>query len=128
MLHAVSHISIIVSDQDKALDFYTKKLGLEVHTDVIFDGFRWLTVCLPGNKNFEIALLPAGNDEQQALVGKQASTYPVFSMITKDCKKTYEEMSTRGVEFIQKPEEKSWGIEALCKDLYGNIIHINQNV
>ncbi len=128
MLHAVSHISLLVSDQDKALDFYTKKLGFELHTDATFDGFRWLTVNLPGNKNFEIALLPARNAEQQALVGKQASTYPVFSMITKDCKKTYEEMSTRGVEFIQKPTEKPWGVEALCKDLYGNTIHINQNI
>lgn len=126
MKDTISHITLIVADQNKALDFYVNKLGFELHTDAPFGDFRWLTVCPKGNRDFEIILAPARDDQEKAVVGKQAGSYPMFSLSTSDCKKTYEEMINHGVESIQEPIEKPWGIEAMCKDLYGNIIHINQ--
>lgn len=128
MKDTISHITLIVADQDEALDFYINKLGFELHTDAPFGDFRWLTVCPKNNKEFEIALVPARDDQEKALVGKQAGSYPMFSLSTSDCKKMYQEMVNHGVESIQAPVEKPWGIEAMCKDLYGNIIHINQVV
>lgn len=122
----LTHITLIVADQDKALDFYINKFGFRLHTDVFFDEFRWLTVCPRDNEQFEIALVPARSTEEEMVIGKQAGNYPLFSLSTDDCKKMYQELEARGVEFTQKPTEKPWGIDALCKDLYGNSIHINQ--
>lgn len=115
MSTTITHITILVADQDKALDFYTKVFGFKLHTDNAFDGFRWLTVCPVDNENVEIALVPARTAEEKAIIGKQAGSYPLCSLSTTDCNKTYEEMSRRGVEFIQKPDQKPWGIDALAK-------------
>lgn len=129
MSTTITHITILVADQNKALDFYTKKLGFKLHTDALLDeGFRWLTVCPTDNENVEIALVPAKTQEEKAIIGKQAGSYPLCSFSSTDCKKMYEEISKRGVEFIQEPIERPWGIEAMFKDLYGNILHINQTL
>ncbi len=127
MFTKVTHISIFVHDQDEALAFYTQKLGLRLHTDVNIQGMRWLTVCLGKQPDFEIALMPADKPEYKALVGKQAADVPVCVFSTDDCQKTYKELKKRGVEFIQEPTEKPWGIEALFKDLYGNTFDVVQS-
>ncbi|MCA9769795.1 VOC family protein [Candidatus Dependentiae bacterium] len=129
MINNVTHLTILVKDQDAALKFYTEKLGFIVHTDVtIENNFRWLTISLPDKKDFEIALMPAMTPEQQALVGKQTPGMPLCSMSTSNCKKTYEEFKAHGVEFIQEPTQRPWGIEAIFKDQDGTLLHINQEI
>ena len=59
MVTKLSHTSLLVSDQDKAYDFYVKKLGFNVHTDATMDnGFRWLTVTTPDQPDLGIVLMP----------------------------------------------------------------------
>ena len=63
MITRLSHTSLFVNDQDKAYDFYVKKLGFNVHTDAKMDnGFRWLTVTAPEAPNHEIVLFPANTE------------------------------------------------------------------
>src|SRR5437016_14395985 len=108
--------SIYVLDQDKALDFYVGKLGLEVNTDQDLGFMRWLTVNVPGDTRqilLETPGAPAldGKTAEQVreLVTKGATGGTLF-FTTDDCWKTYEELRAKGFEFIEGPTERPSGI------------------
>ena len=125
-----------VHDQAEALDFWTNKVGMEVRADVTvpeMGDFRWLTVGPAGQEDVTIVLMaipgPPVLDEQTAedvrsLMSKGfAGT--VF-LTTEDCQKSYEELSGRGVEFTEKPEERPYGIDAGFRDPSGNSVRLTQ--
>jgi catechol 2,3-dioxygenase-like lactoylglutathione lyase family enzyme len=133
MISRMSHVTCFVLDQDRAKEFYTEKMGFEVRSDVTMggefegagQGFRWLTVGPADQPGFEIILADCamGHDERTAeqireLVAKGALGAGVLE--TPDCRKTYEELSARGVVFVQEPAERPYGIEAVLRDDSGN--------
>ena len=126
MITKLSHTTIWVLDQDEALDFYTQKLGFEVNTDATMDDFRWLTVSPPDQPDHELILLvpgPSMMDEEsaeqvKALVAKGVLGPGAFE--TDDCRRTYEELRERGVNFMSGPTERFYGIEATLRDNSGN--------
>jgi catechol 2,3-dioxygenase-like lactoylglutathione lyase family enzyme len=133
MITGYSHTTVWVLDQDSAKAFYTEKLGLVVGTD--FDmggGVRWLTVSHPEQTDIQLVLLPPTQpmlDEESAamvrsLVAKGAFGAGVFR--TDDCRKTYEELSGKGVTFQQEPSERPYGIEAVFRDDSGNWFSLTQ--
>lgn len=132
MINRLSHSCIWVLDQDEALASYTDKLGFEVRTDQTMDDFRWVTVGPPEQDDLEIALLvprPPMMDAEaaeqiKALVSKGAMGNAVFA--TDDCRRTYEELKARGVEFLQEPAERFYGIEATFRDNSGNWFSLTQ--
>ena len=126
MIQKLTHITILVKDQDQALKFYTEKLGFEMHTDVDFNGMRWLTVCPAGQKDMEFCLMKAATQEDLAQVGKQGGSFGIGCLSTNDCQKTYEELKAKGIEFVGEPKKESWGIGVILKDLYGNTFYLNQ--
>lgn len=128
MLTHVSHITILVADQDAALAFYTEKLGLILHTDAMCGPFRWITLNPVNNKNFEIALMKAETSAQQAAVGKQTPELPMAIFSTDNCQHSYETLKARGVNFIQEPQQQPWGVEALFTDLYGTVFGLHQAI
>ena len=134
MIQRLSHASVYVLDQERAKQFYTEKLGFEVRTDVTMGTFRWLTVGPKGQPDLELVLMaiqpsPYMDEETCAtvrrLVEKGALGAGVFA--TADCRKTYEELVARGVEFAQPPTERPYGIEALLKDDSGNWFSMTQH-
>lgn len=125
MLGKVTHLTIFVHNQDEALDFYTNKMGYQLHTDANFGDLRWLTVSPHGVEDFEIALILA-KDEAKNLVGKQSAGEPLAAFYTDDCKKTCAEMKKNGVKFLSEPKTEDWGTGALFEDLYGNKFYLNQ--
>jgi catechol 2,3-dioxygenase-like lactoylglutathione lyase family enzyme len=131
MFTALTHTFIYVLDQDEALDFYVGKLGLEVHTDADLGFMRWLTVNVPGRPESELVLsLPEmGNDEEtaaeiRALVAKGGCSGVIFSV--DDCRRTYEELVAKGVEFTQEPTEHFYGIDCGLRDPFGNPLRFTQ--
>ena len=125
-----------VHDQDEALAFYTEKVGMEVQTDVTvpeMGNFRWLTVSPPGQSDIAIVLMaipgPPMADEATGaairdLMGKgMAGT--VF-LTTDDCQKSYEEMSARGVQFTEAPQQQLYGIDCGFRDPSGNNLRLSQ--
>lgn len=125
-----------VHDQDVALEFYTKKLGMEVRQDVTvaeLGNFRWLTVAPPGQSEIAVVLMAIPGppvidaetaEEIRALMAKGfAGT--VF-LETDNCQKSYEELSARGVEFTETPEERPYGIDAGFRDPSGNSFRLTQ--
>jgi catechol 2,3-dioxygenase-like lactoylglutathione lyase family enzyme len=126
MIKALSHASVYVLDQDSAKEFYTEKLGFEVRDDLRVGDFRWLTVgpvdqpdvrfilMKPGPPQFD----PETEAQVRALIAKGALGAGVWA--TDDCRKTYRELSARGVTFLQEPAERPYGIEAVFRDDSGN--------
>lgn len=132
MIERLSHATIYCHDQDEALTFYADVLGFEVKSDETADGFRWLTVG-PATSDVELVLMPVGPnpmmDQETAdalarLLRAGALGTGVFE--TDDCQKAYEELSTRGVEFIQPPAERPYGTEAVFRDPSGNWFSLTQ--
>jgi catechol 2,3-dioxygenase-like lactoylglutathione lyase family enzyme len=125
-----------VHDQDVALDFYTNKLGMEVRADVTvpeMGNFRWLTVSPPGQEDVSIVLMavpePPAFDAQltqeiKSLLAK-GGTSTVF-LVTDDCRKSFEELSARGVEFTEEPEERPYGIDCGFRDPSGNNFRLTE--
>jgi len=125
-----------VHDQEEALDFYTKKLGFEVQADVTipeYGDFRWLTVSPSSQPDVAIVLMAIPGppvmdgdtaDQVRSLMAKGfAGT--VF-LTTDDCRASYEELKGRGVEFVEEPEERPYGIDAGFRDPSGNHLRLTQ--
>ncbi|RKN10211.1 VOC family protein [Streptomyces radicis] len=133
MFNALTHSQLYVLDQDQALDFYVGTLGLEVTTDTDLGFMRWLTVNVPGQPDREILLErpgpPAMSEETAArvreLMAKGALGGHLFFR-TDDCRKTYETLLARGVEFTQGPVEQPYGIDCGLRDPFGNHIRFSQ--
>ncbi len=125
-----------VHDQDEALDFYTRKVGMEVRADVTvpeLGDFRWLTVGPVGQTDVAIALMaipgpPVMDDATRRqvaeLMGKGVAG-TVF-LTTDDCRGDYEALSARGVEFVEPPEERPYGIDSGFRDPSGNHLRLTQ--
>jgi uncharacterized glyoxalase superfamily protein PhnB len=133
MYNSINLSSIFVLDQDKALDFYVNKLGLEVGDDMDLGFMRWLTVRVPGQPGREVLLEkpgPPAMDEATAekvreLVTKGATGFSL-GLTTSDCKKTYETLVKRGVEITEEPTEHFYGTDFALRDPFGNHLRIVQ--
>jgi catechol 2,3-dioxygenase-like lactoylglutathione lyase family enzyme len=132
----LSTAQLWVHDQDEALDFYTKKLGMEVRSDVTLaelGNFRWLTVGPPRQPDISIVLMaipgPPVMDHETAqqvktLMAKGFAGTVFFT--TDDVQGDYEELKSRGVEFTEEPEERPYGIDAGFRDPSGNSFRLTQ--
>ena len=125
-MHKLNLIALLVRDYDEAIQFYTQKLAFEVNEDAPFGEDRWVTLSLPGNRDVAVALHLAKSKEDQALIGRQAGSFPLFGFGTADCVKDYNRMKALGVKFHGEPQSAPWGTGVLFEDLYGNKIYINQ--
>lgn len=134
MIRKMSHATIFVANQEEALNFYRDKLGFQVHTDAMVGAdFRWLTLNVPDQPDFEIVLMEPkpgmlmdeGTASQvRALLAKGVLGAGVFN--TDDCRGTYDELKGKGVEFLTEPAERPYGIEAVFKDNSGNWFSLTQ--
>ena len=131
----LTHVQVWVHDQDEALAFYTRKLGMELREDVTvpeMGNFRWLSVGIPG-QDVSITLMaipgpPVFDDDTRKsinkLLAKGASGGLFFA--TDDAQKSYDELKGRGVEFTQEPTEQPYGIDAGFRDASGNHFRLAQ--
>jgi catechol 2,3-dioxygenase-like lactoylglutathione lyase family enzyme len=125
-----------VNDQDEALAFYTDKLGMEVRADVTMPemgDFRWLTVSPAGQEDITIVLMaipgaPVFDDETAAAIREltaKGAAGTVF-LTTDDVQAEYEALKDRGVEFVDTPEERPYGIDCSFRDPSGNHFRLTQ--
>ena len=132
----IANAQLWVHDQDKALAFYTEKLGFEVRSDATLPelgDFRWLTVSPAGQPDVAIVLMaipgpPVMDEEVANQVRSLVATGfagTVF-LTTEDCQASYEELKARGVEFTDEPEERPYGIDSGFRDPSGNSFRLTQ--
>jgi len=127
--------SVPVLDQQQALDFYVGILGFEVSSDVDLGFMRWLTVSLPSDPGREVLLEVPGPPALSADVAAQVRDLVTKGALgtamilhTDDCRKTYEALSAKGVEFTDGPTERPYGIDCGLRDPFGNHIRMTQPV
>src|SRR5947209_18966303 len=114
MIKGIKFASIPVTDQDRALEFYTTKLGFRVMTDAPFDGTqRWIELAIPRAETGVVLFTP---EEHKKLIGG----FMNFTFFTDNVEATTEELKARGVEFVQDPRKADWGTSAIFKDPDGN--------
>jgi uncharacterized glyoxalase superfamily protein PhnB len=132
----LANTQLWVHDQEEALAFYTQKLGMEVRSDVTLPelgNFRWLTVGPVGQPDVGVALMaipgPPVMDTSTAeqvrdLMGKGFAG--TLFLTTDDIRGSYQELKSRGVEFVEEPEERPYGIDCGLRDPSGNHLRLAQ--
>jgi predicted enzyme related to lactoylglutathione lyase len=117
----IKSVSIPVADQDRALKFYTEKLGFTLKVDAPCPGMdqRWIELVKPGT---EIELVLFTSPGFEAMIGKGMNL--MYS--TNDVQKTYDTLKAKGVEFLAPPQKEFWGVFAMMKDSEGNVFCIGQ--
>jgi uncharacterized glyoxalase superfamily protein PhnB len=132
----ISTTQLWVNDQDEALEFWTKKVGMEVRSDVTLPemgDFRWLTVGPADQPDIAIVLMaipgPPVMDETTAQQVRDLMSKGFAGTVflrTDDVRAAYEELKGRGVEFTEEPEERPYGIDSGFRDPSGNSARLTQ--
>ena len=126
MITNVSLISVWVTDQDEALAFYTDVLGFEKGDDVrLGPDFRWLTVVHPRQPELNLHLTTPGPPLSDELIdamrrAQAGGGMPGVGLNVDDCRATVEDLKAKGVEFLQEPVDRPYGVEAVMRDNSGN--------
>jgi catechol 2,3-dioxygenase-like lactoylglutathione lyase family enzyme len=126
MITNVSIVSVFVKDVDASKAFYVDVLGFSEHTDITLgDGYRFCTVHSPEQPELQVHLTVPGPPMTPYLVEAVNRALDEGSMngvgvTVEDCQKSFEELSAKGVEFLQEPQARPYGVEAVCRDNSGN--------
>jgi catechol 2,3-dioxygenase-like lactoylglutathione lyase family enzyme len=125
MITNVSLTTIYCLDQDATRDFYVDVLGFETRSDVSVNGFRWVTVGHTDQPELEITLMVPGpplDDEAVEFVRRQLAKGGLggLGLRVDDCRKTHRELAAKGVQFLQEPADRPYGVEAVMRDNAGN--------
>src|SRR5260370_42109404 len=114
MIKQIKFVSIPVRDQNRALDFYTDKLGFTIITDQPFDEKqRWIELRIPKAETRAGLFTPEGDE-------KRIGTFINISYACDDIAKTYAELKKRGVEFEEAPQTEPWGTYTLFNESDGH--------
>jgi catechol 2,3-dioxygenase-like lactoylglutathione lyase family enzyme len=126
MITNISLVTVYCTDQDESKRFYVDVLGFEEGADVsLGEGFRWVTVRHPDQPELQVTLMVPGPplDPELAEAVRRAlakGSMGGLGLRTDDCRKTYVDLSAKGVDFVQPPAERPYGIEAVMRDNSGN--------
>lgn len=117
------HIALVVKDYDDAIEFYTKKLNFTLVEDTYQSeqDKRWVVISPPNSTGTTILLAKASKPEQLDFIGNQAGGRVFLFLNTDDFWRDYNEMVSKGIEFVREPKEADYGLVAVFKDLYGNL-------
>ncbi|MEV8393429.1 MULTISPECIES: VOC family protein [unclassified Streptomyces] len=134
MIKGLAISTVWVLDQDRAKEFYTEKLGLELRMDMTLGegGMRWVTVGAKDQPEVVLTLMAPGApamDEESAEAVRTLVAKGVLgagALATDDVHGDYEKLRARGVEFIQPPQERPYGTEAILRDDSGNWFSFTQ--
>lgn len=122
----IQAISLVVKNKAGALEFYTERVGFEKKADVTNHGYRYVTVG-PKGQDLELALWEVGSPDPAGWSQNwKPGSAPPVTLRVDDCRKTFEELKSKGVEFKQEPQENPWGVTATFSDPDGNLFSINQ--
>jgi catechol 2,3-dioxygenase-like lactoylglutathione lyase family enzyme len=114
MIKSIKFVSIPVSNQERSLEFYTKKLGMRVLTDQPFDDKqRWIELGFPRADTGLVLFTTTAT-------AKMMGGFLNISFTADDVEATAKELKAKGVEFVQEPQKADWGTAAIFKDPDGN--------
>ena len=121
MFSKIMYVTVFVSDQDKALDFYTNSFGFQKHADYNGPGGRFLTIALK-DQGFEVLLWRGSAGMANATPG-----VGTLFIESDDLRKDFADLRARGVEFLEpEPEEYPFGMRVTAFDPDGNSVALRQ--
>jgi uncharacterized glyoxalase superfamily protein PhnB len=117
------YTALVVRDYDEAIAFFTQTLHFSVVEDIYLpdQNKRWVVVMPPGSDGSSILLARPSNSSQESFIGNQTGGRVTFFLGTDDFWRDYNEMVSRGIEFVRAPLDQPYGTVAVFKDLYGNL-------
>ena len=113
MIKQVKFVGVPTRDQDRALAFWTDKMGFRVATDQPMGDQQWIELSIPGAQTGVVLFTPEGHEER-------IGTFFNGSFACDDVEHTYRQLSAKGVEFEGAPASQPWGTFAKFKDPDGN--------
>lgn len=131
----ITHMALTTiwsTDQERDLEFFTETLGFDKRYDMMMGESRWVTVSPRNQPELQFALMrpdgpgldPESSEALTTLVSKGVIGGGAFH--TDDIRATYAELREKGVEFLQEPVERPYGIEAIFRDPTGNWYSLTQ--
>ncbi|MEV0382113.1 VOC family protein [Nonomuraea sp. NPDC050643] len=121
MALGISQVTIYVEDQQRAVDFWTGKMGFKLTRDMPYGEDRWIEVEPPSGGS---RLVVHKADPSWPALGKELPNYVMFQ--ADDIVETHKELVARGVEFAQEPVRQPWGWSAVFRDDDGHLFHLGQ--
>lgn len=123
MKQAIVHIALVVKDYDDAIEFYTQKLNFELIEDTYQpeQDKRWVVIAPPGSIGTTILLAKASKPIQEDFIGNQTGGRVFLFLNSDDFWRDYNDMVSKGIEFVRAPKQADYGMVAVFKDLYGNL-------
>ena len=122
MKQNLTHISIVVYDYDKAIEFYTGKLNFTLIEDTkLSDTKRWVLVRPRGANECSLLLAKGANEEQRSRIGNQTGGRVFLFLQTNNFKRDYQNLIDNRIKIVREPSFEDYGIVTVFEDLYGNI-------
>lgn len=122
MKNLIGLISILVSDYDEAIDFYTRKLDFDLLEDSrLSEEKRWVVVAPKGATECGLLLAKAANAEQYSRIGNQTGGRVFLFLYTDDFERQFQKLQTNNIAIIRQPRKEDYGMVAVFADLYGNL-------
>ncbi|PRX57284.1 VOC family protein [Flagellimonas meridianipacifica] len=114
-------LTLVVSEYDEAIEFYTQKMGFDLIEDtVLSEDKRWVVVKPKGSKGSGLLLAKVANPLQEKSVGNQTGGRVFLFLNTDDFWRDYKIMIEKGITFLEEPREEAYGTVSVFEDLYGN--------
>ena len=122
MKQKIAHISLVVDDYDRAIEFYTKKLNFDLVEDTVLSEVkRWVLVAPKGSTECCLLLAKAANDQQKSRVGNQTGGRVFLFLYTDNFHRDYQNLIDKGINIVRAPVQETYGTVAVFEDLYGNL-------
>lgn len=122
MYKQISHVTLLVSDYDEAIRFYTEKLHFNlIENTVLTETKRWVLVAPPGSSGCSLLLAKASTEEQLKSIGNQSGGRVFLFLYTDKFKIDYQNLIDNGIKIVREPKTEHYGIVAVFQDLYGNL-------
>jgi uncharacterized glyoxalase superfamily protein PhnB len=119
-MNTLGMIAIVIDEYDEAISHYVNVLGFALIEDKVMSPEKRWVVVAPSKEGARILLAKATNDQQRSAIGNSTGGRVGFFMYTTNFTETYENYSSRGVEFIEPPRQEPYGQVVVFKDRYGN--------
>ncbi len=118
----LAYVTLMVTDYDEAIEFYTKKLHFSLIEDtVISETKRWVLIAPHGSAECYILLAKAVNEEQQSRIGNQTGGRVFLFLHTDNFQRDYQNLKDNGIAIVREPVVEDYGRVAVFCDLYGNL-------
>ena len=121
MRQRIGLVTLVVSDYDEAISYFTRKLGFALVQDTPIDAAkRWVVVAPQGAGGSGLLLAKAADERQRRAIGSQAGGRGSLFLYTDDFRRDHAAFRERGVVFVDGPRLEPYGTVAVFTDLYGN--------